>query len=75
MAGLIELGPVDPMQPPMTLAQITKKRLVSIGLPGPTMVSHQPGLPVTGWMLATCWSPVSAWQTSMAFDLAAFSMP
>ena len=30
------------------------------------MVSHQPGLPVTGWTLATCWSPVSAWQTSTA---------
>ena len=36
------------MQPPTTLAQMTKKRSVSIGLPGPTMVSHQPGLPVTG---------------------------
>ena len=39
---------------------------MSIGLPGPTMVSHQPGLPVTGWTLATCWSPVSAWQTRTA---------
>ena len=36
------------MQPPITLAQMTKKRLVSIGLPGPTMVVHQPGLPVIG---------------------------
>ena len=30
------------------------------------MVSHQPFLPVTGWTLATCWSPVSAWQISTA---------
>ena len=63
------------MQPPSTLGQMTKKRLVSIGLPGPTMVSHQPGLPVTGFWLATYWSPVSAWQTRMAFDLAALSLP
>ena len=33
--GLVEAGPVVPMQPPMTLAQMTKKRSVSIGLPGP----------------------------------------
>ena len=56
------------MQPPSTLAQMTKKRSVSIGRPGPTMVSHQPGLPVTGWAFATCWSPVSAWQTSTALE-------
>jgi hypothetical protein len=53
VAGSTSAGPLDPMQPPMTLAQITKKRSVSMGLPGPTMVSHQPGLPVTGWALAT----------------------
>ena len=29
---------------------------------------HQPGLPVTGWGLATCWSPVSAWQIRMALE-------
>ena len=75
VAGLVEAGPVVPMQPPSTLEQMTKKRSVSIGLPGPTIISHQPGLPVTGWMLATCWSPVSAWQTSMALELAAFSVP
>ena len=40
------------MQPPSTLGQMTKKRSVSIGLPGPTIVSHQPGLPVTGCSLA-----------------------
>jgi hypothetical protein len=32
------------MQPPSTLEQMTKKRSVSIGLPGPTIDSHQPGL-------------------------------
>ena len=63
------------MQPPSTLGQMTKNRLVSIGLPGPTIVSHQPGFLVTGCWLATYWSPVSAWVTRMAFDLAALSSP
>ena len=68
-------GPVLPMQLPSTLAQITKNRSVSIGKPGPTMRIHQPGLPVIGCGLATCWSPVSAWQISTALDLSAFSCP
>ncbi len=68
-------GPVLPMQPPSTLLQTTKKRSVSIGRPGPTSASHQPGLPVTGWVSATYWSPVSAWQISTALERAAFSAP
>src|SRR5262245_41143053 len=51
--GLRLDGPVDPMQPPRMLGQITKKRSVSIGLPGPTIASHQPGLRVIGCSLAT----------------------
>ena len=54
VAGLVDAGPVVPMQPPSTFGQITKKRSVSIGRPGPTMVSHQPGFCVTGCRLATC---------------------
>ena len=46
--GLVEAGPVEPMQPPSTFGQMMKYRSVSIGLPGPIMVSHQPDLPVTG---------------------------
>ena len=42
VAGLIEAGPVDPKQEPRLLTPITKKMLVSTGLPGPTMLSHQP---------------------------------
>ena len=68
----------------MTLAQMRKKRFVSRGLPGPTTSSHQPGLfrrqvrPV--WRAcasqpATCASPVSAWQTSIAFVLSGDSSP
>ncbi len=59
-------GPVEPMQPPSTLAQMTKNRSVSTGRPGPTTASHQPSLPVIGCGSATYWSPVSAWQTSTA---------
>ncbi len=54
VAGLIEAGPVEPMQPPTTLEQMMKYLSVSIGWPGPTMISHQPALPVTGCTLATC---------------------
>ena len=73
-AGAAKPDRCVPMQPPTTLEQMTKKRSVSIGLPGPIIVSHQPGLPVSGWTLATCWSPVSAWQISTALLLAAFSV-
>ena len=64
-----------PAQPPSTLAQMMKKWSVSIGRPGPTIRLHQPGLPVIGCGEATYWSPVSAWQTRMAFERSAFSVP
>ncbi len=48
VAGSIEAGPLDPMQLPSTLAQTTKWRAGSIGLPSPTIRVHQPSLPVTG---------------------------
>jgi hypothetical protein len=35
-------GPVEPWQPPRLFTPITKKRSVSIALPGPIMLSHQP---------------------------------
>ena len=54
VAGLIEAGPVVPMQPPSTLEQMMKYLSVSKGRPGPTSADHQPGLPVSGWALATC---------------------
>ena len=63
------------MQPPITLAQTTNWRAVSIGRPGPIMVDHQPGRPVEGWGEATCWSPVSAWVTRTALEASAFSRP
>jgi hypothetical protein len=75
VAGSMLAGPEEPMQLPSTLAHTTKKRSVSIGLPGPTIRCHQPGLPVRGCGLARCWSPVSAWQTRMALDASAASVP
>ena len=42
MSGLILAGPVEPKQLPSELTHTTKYRLVSIGLPGPSMSSHQP---------------------------------
>ncbi len=75
VAGSTDRGPVEPMHDPSTLAQMTKKRSVSIGRPGPTTASHQPGVPVRGWRSARYWSPVSAWQTSTALLRAAFSAP
>ena len=74
VVGLMLAGPVEPMQPPSTLGQTTKKRSVSMGLPGPTKISHQPGLPVTGWGFATYWSG-QRMRTRMAFDFAALSSP
>src|SRR3546814_20119933 len=55
VAGSGVAGPLVPMQLPSTLAQMTKYRSVSTGLPGPTMRVHQPGLPVAGCALAPYW--------------------
>jgi hypothetical protein len=43
VSELIDIGPVDPLQPPMTLEQSTKNLFVSKALPGPMQSSHQPG--------------------------------
>ncbi len=42
VAGLIEIGEVEPNGLPSELMQMTKKRRVSMGRPGPIMSSHQP---------------------------------
>jgi hypothetical protein len=69
VAGLMEEGPVVPRHPPSTLLQITKYLLVSNALPGPIMLSHQPGLPVS-WLMPAAWaSPENACSTRMALDL------
>ena len=72
----MEAGPVEPWQPPRLFTPITKKRSVSIALPGPIMLSHQPSFfGLSACQPATWWLPESAWQTSTAFDLSALSWP
>jgi len=44
VSTLIDDGPVEPTQPPRTLAHTTKKSVVSTALPGPMRLFHQPGL-------------------------------
>ena len=69
-------GPVEPWQPPRLFRPITKKRSVSIALPGPTMLSHQPTFFTSpGLTPATWWLPESAWQTSTALERSALSVP
>ena len=68
VAGSMEEGPVVPRQPPSRFGQITNRRSVSSGLPGPISVSHQPGRSGSPWCPAACASPVSAWQTKTAFE-------
>src|SRR5688500_13713378 len=53
VAGLIEAGPVEPLQLPNEFTHTTNQQLVSIGLPGPTIASHQPGSGLAA-LLATC---------------------
>ena len=54
VAGSQEEGPVEPKQPPRELTHTTKKRSVSMGLPGPTMYSHQPA--VSSASLEAAWA-------------------
>ncbi len=49
VAGSMLDGPVVPWQPPRRLAQITYRRSVSSGRPGPIMLSHQPGRVSPAW--------------------------
>ncbi len=75
VAGFTDPGPVVPRHPPRTFEQIMKYLLVSNALPGPIMLSHQPGLPFSGLMPAAWASPENACSTRMAFVLAAFNRP
>ena len=68
-------GPVVPWQPPSRFAQTTNRRSVSIGLPGPISVSHQPRPAGRRGGPAACASPVSAWQTKTAFARSVVERP
>ena len=76
VAGSSLDGPVEPLQPPMTLLQMTKYRSVSSPLPGPMSMSHQPGrLSLALCRPATCASPERACVTRMALSFASLSVP
>ena len=45
----MELGPYDPIQPPITFAHIIKYLFVSSALFGPITYDHQPSLLVIGF--------------------------
>jgi hypothetical protein len=76
VSGLIDAGPVEPKQLPRLLTPTTKNRLVSSGLPGPTMLSHQPALSGSfAYVPATWCDALSAWQTSTALLRRVLSSP
>ena len=75
VAGLIDCGPVVPEHPPTRLAETTKKRSVSTGLPGPIRLSHQPRRFAPTCKPAAWASPVSAWHTTTTLSRAADSSP
>ena len=75
-SGCGDDGPVDPWQPPSTLAHTTKYLSVSMGLPGPIVSSHHPGAVWPRPAGPAAWlSPVHAWQTSTALAASASRRP
>src|SRR5579864_2070594 len=75
VCGLTDDGPVVPWQPPSTFEQIMKYFSVSNALPGPIMLSHQPGFPVSWLIPAACASPENACRMRIALDFDAFNAP
>src|SRR3990170_679454 len=76
VAGWMEEGPVLPWHPPRTFEQITKNLSVSNALPGPIVLSHQPGLRSSAeYFPAACESPESACRMRRAFVLSRLSLP
>ena len=74
VAGLIDAGPVEPLQLPSVLTQITNQRSVSIGLPGPSIASHQPGSGLPAFA-AACASGDRPVRIRIALSRAALSVP
>ncbi len=72
--GSIDTGLEEPNGLPSELMQTTKKRRVSIGLPSPSIDSHQPGLGSAGDD-ATCALGDSPVKITMVLSRASFSCP
>ena len=72
----MEAGPVLPLQLPSALTQTTNQRSVSIGLPGPIMPSHHPGVEWPRPAGPAAWlSPVQAWHSKTALEASSLSRP
>src|SRR5579871_2543856 len=74
VTGSTDAGPVEPLQLPSELAQITNQRFVSIGLPGPSISSHQPGEGSSAFD-AACAPGERPVRTKIALSRAALSVP
>src|SRR4249919_253292 len=74
VAGLIDAGPVEPLQLPSELTQTTYQRSLSMGLAGPIIASHQPGSGLSAFAAAWAFgeSPV---RIRIALSRAALSLP
>ncbi len=67
-------GPVEPLQLPSELMQTTKFFVVSIGLPGPIIGSHQPSLGSASFEAACALGEMPV-RISTPLDRSAFSSP
>ena len=75
VAGLVEAGPVEPMQPPITFAQMMKY-LVGIERTAGTDHDLPPaGLAGQRMLIGDMLIEVSAWQIRMALERSALSSP
>ena len=75
VSWFIDDGPVEPLHPPITFEHIMKYLSVSRHLPGPMIISHQPGFVSPSYQPATCASPESAWHTKIALLFSLLSLP
>src|SRR3954449_82962 len=73
--GSILPGPLVPRHPARTFEQITKYSFVSKALPGPIMLSHQPGVPPSWLIPAACASPENACVIRIALERDSFRPP
>ena len=74
VSGLVLAGPLEPLQLPRELTQMTKFRSVSMGRPEPIMGSHQPSVGSAA-LLAACALGDRPVRINTALDRSALSSP
>ena len=76
VAGFGEAGAVEPYDEPSMLDDTTKKRVVSIALPGPMSPSQEPAVGSDGeYLPAACWLDVKPCVTRIALRPSGASRP